>query len=921
MIDIVNSVKSFTPTFLHIDNSSLLTTHANMLKSVSEKNEKANQALTELKSAIGQMDLNENDEFIKKDLYDNIKQVVDENTSDAGIGTAYNSIIREVGNIAINPMVNTALENQKKNREYIKSIQDSNHSQYRKDYELNKGYKGIKEDDIVLDDDGNILNIKKWETPNVAEEIDYNNWAADYLKKLVVLDQNGVQHNQFIANDATGRITTDFTQAANYMMWNENLHEYSKITKQEVKDILRKAINSSSNVMDSLVEDYNASIYEDRMNGLIADNGLVRDGVTQDNHGFIYNGAPTTQEEFINNKLDGIAQSFAHESDIKKDTFHIASGAANYAFGRGGGDKTLPNIDYRQSYSEANVLHLNYSIANSYQNAYNIAHDNIVDYVTNNLNPTGEDLQVDENGNVILENGVSVNLQNITQDEINKIKTNFDYLASTQKLTPEQAKQLKYEIDDYYDQMRDAKATIDSYKEGLSDSDKQELDALLRIQSGNIDTKGSIYERRIFASYQNIFTTQAYSTNGSVVTTYDQDVTATLSNTELQKLKDYYSIINYNPAEHQNTDYSIDLETGTITFNKHLSEHDLNIQNYQSLIQDLNNAGINIKPGIFKRLITQNNDKAGKVYDFLADVDSQIRNINGKLKGTPFGEDEFLMASTIMSGESFSARDILEPEIMREKWKTTDAKYSKAEAASKFAQMVKSTSGGALMIYGLDKKNTRLDKIDDSKVRQEEWAQVQNILANDPGNVEFAPCTHATLGPGYIVTINDINEDHTNGKGSQSKVRKQYWIKGIEDDATKAISQSPANKAFSEVAIASQKENGYVNLGFGDRLTDIGNLGIRFNGQQGYLTINGKKVSNQSYNGQESQALKECFIIYNDVYNSIKNGMTQLTENDIARIKLQCQVMAELIEKGCGTKTNYNRNNVYSYLLKYLNLD
>lgn len=306
-MDILSNVQQFTPTFLNIDNSSLLASHAAMIQGVDEKNEQANKALMELKTAIGQMDLNENDEYIKKELYDNIRKTVENNSTILGMGTAYNSILQEIGNVAINPKVVAALENQKRNKENIDAINKMDLDADMKEMylELTK-YNGIKENDINIDEEGNILSIKKWK-PDIqpTKQININEMLLTALKYMNP-DTTGTSGTIFY--DSNNNITTDMTKAAYYI---NSQHQKEELTRDKIVDAITTTILANSQYLASLKQDYIRS-------------GWYLNKYNTDDYGYKNpDGSNRTFEEYLQFVLDPAINSIQYVKDINQNTPNI----------------------------------------------------------------------------------------------------------------------------------------------------------------------------------------------------------------------------------------------------------------------------------------------------------------------------------------------------------------------------------------------------------------------------------------------------------------------------------------------------------------------------------------------------------------------------------------------------------------------
>ena len=81
---------------------------------------------TKLKESISQLDLNEEDNWFRNQLYDNLQTVIDENSDYDNIGNAYNDIIKYSGELISDPRLTGRLKSQKAFKEFTETIDKAN---------------------------------------------------------------------------------------------------------------------------------------------------------------------------------------------------------------------------------------------------------------------------------------------------------------------------------------------------------------------------------------------------------------------------------------------------------------------------------------------------------------------------------------------------------------------------------------------------------------------------------------------------------------------------------------------------------------------------------------------------------------------------------------------------------------------------
>lgn len=128
MIDIVNSVKHYQPVFWDVDNSRLLESNRSNIEYNNQANAAAQQASIELSSAINALDLNEQDQYIKNDLYNKLETMTNNVLQSYGGNLKY--AMQDISNmskeIISNPDIAGRIDSNRRHREYIENIKSRN---------------------------------------------------------------------------------------------------------------------------------------------------------------------------------------------------------------------------------------------------------------------------------------------------------------------------------------------------------------------------------------------------------------------------------------------------------------------------------------------------------------------------------------------------------------------------------------------------------------------------------------------------------------------------------------------------------------------------------------------------------------------------------------------------------------------------
>lgn len=174
MIDIVNSVKHYQPIFWDVDNSRLLESNRSNIEYNNQANAAAQQASIELASAINALDLNEQDQYIKNDLYNELETMT--NNVLQGYGGNIKYAMQDISNmskeIISDPNIAGRIDSNRRHREYIENIKSRNDiSDDVKQMIIEKNpytFTPIYKKDSEGNDTNEIETYKRWEPSKYA---------------------------------------------------------------------------------------------------------------------------------------------------------------------------------------------------------------------------------------------------------------------------------------------------------------------------------------------------------------------------------------------------------------------------------------------------------------------------------------------------------------------------------------------------------------------------------------------------------------------------------------------------------------------------------------------------------------------------------------------------------------------------------
>lgn len=230
-------------------------------KSLDKIDERAKQALaqrTQIAVALGQLNLNSNDEEFRTNYIRDIQQQLDE----AAIGGDYSQTLQQAtllaGKVASDPAIIGRVKANAAYEEFKKNIQNRNDiTQDVKDYALaNNPYH--YED--KYDEQGHLIGGSTWE-PNKTpvSTVDLSNLMTKAKQWVAVHKGSGVSDIKFV--DSDGNLTSDPSKNV-YGLAYKKSGSWEYVSEKDLNDALNSAIDTTPGARASLQQDYDVALWK-----------------------------------------------------------------------------------------------------------------------------------------------------------------------------------------------------------------------------------------------------------------------------------------------------------------------------------------------------------------------------------------------------------------------------------------------------------------------------------------------------------------------------------------------------------------------------------------------------------------------------------------------------------------------------------
>ena len=285
-----------------------LTTLGNTFNTLEQGHQAAVQAASDLKTAVSQLDMNEDEDEFKEQLVNEINQTIDDNTLYGNSYGALDNLVTQAGNIQSDGRVIGRLRNQKAKKEYdakvdAMAIPDGMKQMYK---EENPYY---YEDGKVDANTGRILPGEMWKAKTNPVTTVPLSEIQRYALQIAAKDAGSGESVSFL--DANGKPTPDPMQSADGAIYKQVGTKWERLSEDKIRQAYRVAIDSIPGAKDSLNQDYRYATWQ--YDKLVKDAEAKGGDITPYVKGYTdKNGNVYTKDQWLNNKINNFADVAAY---------------------------------------------------------------------------------------------------------------------------------------------------------------------------------------------------------------------------------------------------------------------------------------------------------------------------------------------------------------------------------------------------------------------------------------------------------------------------------------------------------------------------------------------------------------------------------------------------------------------------------
>lgn len=275
MIDIVSSVQQFAPTLYSVDNSRYLESQRYMLKTIDDSNLAAQNAATQLASAIGSLNFNESERWYKDKLLNDYDAMINGalDKYSGNLRLAMNDIAAKSRELSTSPEVLGRVQTNEQYKEWKQGIEKRQDiSQDVKDYiietnpyhfELQTAEVKDKNGNPVLDEKGDaitkVIGYKDFEGAEPVTQYTNMDIHKHILSILNPDTSSGSTITMYYTDENGNTVRTDdFTKAQYYI---DKSGKMEQLTKEKITDAIYQTINDNR-VDASLRQDYDVTVHK-----------------------------------------------------------------------------------------------------------------------------------------------------------------------------------------------------------------------------------------------------------------------------------------------------------------------------------------------------------------------------------------------------------------------------------------------------------------------------------------------------------------------------------------------------------------------------------------------------------------------------------------------------------------------------------
>lgn len=277
----------------------------NAYDSIEQQHLMAVQQAAETKTAIANMDFNEEEDWYKQKMINDIDTAIEENTIYGNSAFAIDDIIKTIGDINSNPQTIGRLRAQKDYKAFRDKVDKLN---------IPEDYKQIFKDinkyhyEDKIDSKGKVIGGTKWEpiiTP--VNSVDIASIAQNAIK-IAAKEAGGTGDYYFV--DKYGERTEDYAKMADAYIFMKENKKYELLDKNKIEKAVNFAIANTPGAQDSINQDLFVAKYK-------YDNYTGKDKIDYGKSiGYLNeNGIEKNRAEYISSRLNPLYAAASYKNN------------------------------------------------------------------------------------------------------------------------------------------------------------------------------------------------------------------------------------------------------------------------------------------------------------------------------------------------------------------------------------------------------------------------------------------------------------------------------------------------------------------------------------------------------------------------------------------------------------------------------
>lgn len=279
-----------------------LNTLGKTFDTLEQGHKEAVKAASDLEVTMANLPLNEAENEWRQQKINEIKKTIDDNTIFGNSYAALDDLILKSGNLMSDQGMIGRLQAQKDFKDFeARVLNDKSLPQNYKEYFLENNPYYYKD---KYDKNGNLIGGTKW-SPTVSPTTVIN--PMDLLNQaLKIASEDAGSYTRYRWLDENGNITNDYRKSVVGEYFDATTSQWQRLSEDKIRAALNSVIKATPGAKESLLQDYNVSLWYGKKNNV--DTDAYKNDIAVD------------FDEYIENKFEGAIKSSAYNknfTDIK----------------------------------------------------------------------------------------------------------------------------------------------------------------------------------------------------------------------------------------------------------------------------------------------------------------------------------------------------------------------------------------------------------------------------------------------------------------------------------------------------------------------------------------------------------------------------------------------------------------------------